>query len=105
MVSVNTIPAMRVPGLPTPARPIRLKATVRAHRGDGGFVLSGLGKVLRAMSLRAKNIAIPVVPSATGTVTAKVVAHHKARGTARDGNGTTAIGALRTGQCALSLRG
>jgi len=104
-VSVTTVTATRVPRVPAPIRPIRLKATARAHCGDRGFVLKGLGKDVREMGLRAENIAIPVIPLATGTVTAKAVAHHKARGTARDGNGTTAIGALRTGQCALSLRG
>jgi len=57
------------------------------------------------MSLRATDSAIPVVLTAAGTVTAKAVAKHKARGTAKDGNGATSIGALKTVQGALSLRG
>jgi len=104
-VSVTTVTATRVPSVTAPIRPIRLKATVSAHCGDGGFVLKCLGKDLRAMGHRAENIAIPVIPLAIWTVTAKAVAHHKARCTARDGDGRTAIIALGTAQCALSLRG
>ena len=104
-VSVTTVTATRVPRVSAPIRPIRLKATARTHCGDGGFVLKGLGKDVREMGLRAENIAIPVIPLAIWTVTAKAVAHDKARCTARDGDGWAAISALGTAQCALRLRG
>jgi hypothetical protein len=67
--------------------------------------LKGLGKDVREMGLRAENIAIPVIPLAIWTVTAKAVAHDKASCTARDGDGCAAKSALGTAQCALSLRG
>ena len=96
---------MGVPRVPTPVRPVGLKIAVRLHGGDGGFVLIGLGKDVGAMSLRATNSAIVVIPSTARTVAAKIVAKHKARGTANDGDNATSIGALQTIHGALSLRG